>query len=103
MQWPAARLVLAIIALLAHACHHVAQAYQTIDAGQNMTFHLPVNIGPYDSDANYNLNVHGNMNVGRPNIVDPFTEVPGVNVQGRCRRAALCFATEARTYPPTER
>ena len=59
-----------------------ATAWITLDGGENVTLHGNTNVGPPDTLEKYDLNVYGDVRVGRADSLDPFATTPGVLVEG---------------------
>ena len=58
-----------------------ATAWITLDGGENVTLHGNTNVGPPDTLEKYDLNVYGDVRVGRADSLDPFATTPGVLVE----------------------
>ena len=59
-----------------------AEAWITLDGGENVTLHGNTNVGPPDTLEKYDLNVYGDVRVGRAESVDPFATTPSMLVEG---------------------
>ncbi|QDZ23244.1 hypothetical protein A3770_10p57620 [Chloropicon primus] len=57
-------------------------AWITLDGGENVTLHGNTNVGPPDTMEKYDLNVYGDVRVGRTESLDPFAVTPGMLVEG---------------------
>ena len=57
-------------------------AWITLDGGENVTLHGNTNVGPPDTLEKYDLNVYGDVRVGRAESLDPFAVTPGMLVEG---------------------
>lgn len=80
-RWFAPLCLLLYCILLVPAPQPVA-GWITLDGGENVTLHGHTNIGPWDTLSKYDLNVYGDVRVGKVSSVDPFAVEPGVNVEG---------------------
>ena len=58
------------------------EAWITLDGGENVTLHGNTNVGPPDTLEKYDLNVYGDVRVGRAESLDPFAVTPGMLVEG---------------------
>ena len=58
-----------------------ALGWITVDGGENVTLHGNTNVGPWDAIEKYDLNVYGDVKVGRVESIDPFATAPSLNVQ----------------------
>ena len=76
--------VLAGVALVGRA-----RGWVTVDSGQNVTIHAHTNIGPPEAIEKYDLNVFGDLNLGRVDKINPDSRNPDLNVQGSVTTSQL--------------